>query len=89
MHTPEILWFRADCSTDPAEYSLLVLHPTELARQITLLTHEFIRETTLEDLKSSKTPRAQMFTNFCERSIFYLQATLVLTKSLKVSTLYS
>ena len=61
-----------------------MLHPTELARQITLLTHDFIRETGLDELNNNKSKRNRQLTNFfVNRSVFYLRGVLVLTKSLK------
>ena len=79
-----MLWHIADSSTDPVEYSLITLHPTELARQITLLTYEFVHDTSLDQLKNTKSPRHQFFQNFFDRSIFYLRGVMILTKSLKV-----
>ena len=82
--TPETLWHLTDADSDPARYTLIMLHPTELARQITLLTHDFIRETGLDELNNNKSSRNRQLTNFfVNRSVFYLRGVLVLTKSLK------
>ena len=64
-----------------SKYSLISLHPIEVARQITLLTHHLVSQTTLNDLRTKKSAKKTMWTNFVDRNIFYLQGVLVTTKS--------
>ena len=37
-----------------SKFSLVSLHPIEIARQITLLTHDLVSKTSLDDLRTKK-----------------------------------
>ena len=37
-----------------SNFSLVSLHPIEIARQITLLTHDLVSKTSLDDLRTKK-----------------------------------
>ena len=44
--TPETLWHIIDAdnyTTETDKYSFITLHPMEIARQITLLTHDMVK----------------------------------------------
>jgi len=55
--TPDTWWHIIDENhlkkfpDDFSCFSLITIHPIELARQITLLTHDYIRETRLDELR--------------------------------------
>ena len=76
---PESLWH---LTRDKSHFSLVTLHPMEVARQITLITHEKIKDSPLEQLRLKDSPTTTGLSAYVDTMIFYLRAALVTQKSL-------
>ena len=76
---PESLWH---LTRDKNDFSLVTLHPMEVARQITLITHYKIKDSPLDHLRLKESSTNTELIAFVDTTVFYLRAALVTTKSL-------
>jgi len=77
----ETMWHS---TRDPKQFSLLTLHPIELAKQITLYTLNILQKTRLDDLwKGNKSELLKKMVVINDTWVVYLQAAIILERSPK------